>query len=159
MVTHWRFARKRGVSTIFFRDRGNKLACLWTRDIGDGPTLIETVTFRMGPHSSSDDPKRYQAPELFEAWQKRDPIERYREWLTGKKLWSKDWEDELTATLQKEIAEAVEAAESTPAPDVETMFDDVYATLPKLLEEQREALRAQIRASGAIEDSGGAFPL
>jgi 2-oxoisovalerate dehydrogenase E1 component alpha subunit len=126
---------------------------------GEGPTLIETVTFRMGPHSSSDDPKRYQSPALFETWQKRDPLERYREWLQGKKAWTQAWEDELTAALQKEIAEAVEAAESTPPPDVETLFDDVYATLPKLLVEQRAALREQIRASGAIEDSGGAFPL
>ena len=126
---------------------------------GDGPTLIETVTFRMGPHSSSDDPKRYQPPELFEAWQKRDPIDRYREWLEAKDLWSKDEEEALAAELQKEIATAVEAAESTPAPDVETVFDDVYAELPKMLIEQREALRAQIKASGAIEDGGGAFPL
>lgn len=126
---------------------------------GEGPTLIETVTFRMGPHSSSDDPKRYQSAALFESWQKRDPLDRYREWLDGKKIWTQAWEDEITATLQKEIAEAVEAAESTPQPDVETIFDDVYAELPKLLIEQRAALREQIRASGAIEDSGGAFPL
>ena len=126
---------------------------------GRGPTLIETVTFRMGPHSSSDDPKRYQAPELFEAWQKKDPIERFRGWLKGKKIWTKAWEDELTQQITAEITAAVEAAESTPQPVVETLFDDVYAHLPKMLEEQKHGLLEQIRRSGAIEDTGGAFPL
>src|SRR5262245_61487869 len=50
---------------------------------GDGPTMIETVTFRMGPHSSSDDPKRYQAPELLESWKKKDPIARFQAFLKG----------------------------------------------------------------------------
>ncbi len=126
---------------------------------GEGPTLIETVTFRMGPHSSSDDPKRYQPPALFESWQKRDPIDRFREWLDAKGLWSQAWHDEISAEIQKEIATAVEAAEATPPPDVETLFDDVYATLPHSLVEQRDELREQIKRSGAIEDGGGAFPL
>lgn len=126
---------------------------------GEGPTLIETVTFRMGPHSSSDDPKRYQAQSLFEAWQKKDPIERFRAWLKVKKLWSQDWEDQLAKTIQDELAKAVEAAEATPAPGVETLFDDVYATLPAQLAEQKAGLLEQIRRSGAIENAGGAFPL
>ncbi|MHC5009901.1 MAG: pyruvate dehydrogenase (acetyl-transferring) E1 component subunit alpha [Planctomycetota bacterium] len=126
---------------------------------GDGPTLVESVTFRMGPHSSSDDPKRYQAPELFEAWQKKDPIERFRAWLKGKRLWTQAWEDELTAEMQAEIAEAVEGAEATPPPSVETLFEDVYAEMPAMLREQRDGLLEQIRRSGEIEDTGGAFPL
>jgi 2-oxoisovalerate dehydrogenase E1 component alpha subunit len=126
---------------------------------GEGPTLIETVTFRMGPHSSSDDPKRYQAASLFEAWQKKDPIERFRIWLKAKKLWTQAWEDELSKQIQDEIGKAVEAAESTPPPAIETLFDDVYATLPKQLQEQKAGLLEQIRRSGDIEKAGGAFPL
>ena len=126
---------------------------------GDGPTLIETVTFRMGPHSSSDDPSRYQAKELFEAWQKKDPIDRFQAWLKSKKLWSEDWQQEIETAIQDDIAKAVEAAESTPAPDVSTLFEDVYAEMPRLLREQHDALMDQIRRSGDIEDSGGAFPL
>lgn len=126
---------------------------------GEGPTLIETVTFRMGPHSSSDDPKRYQPPELFEDWQRRDPLDRFREWLRGQELWTQAYEDGLKEDLQAQIAAAVEAAESTPPPGVETLFTDVYARMPRLLEEQQEALLEQIRRSGAIEDTGGAFPL
>ncbi len=126
---------------------------------GEGPTLIETVTFRMGPHSSSDDPKRYQAPELFEEWQKKDPIDRFRTWLTAEGVWTQEWEDELTKTIQADIATAVEAAESTPAPEIDTVFTEVYAEMPKMLRDQLEGLKEQIRRDGDIEDTGGAFPL
>ena len=126
---------------------------------GGGPTLIETVTFRMGPHSSSDDPSKYQAQELFDYWKERDPIDRFRAWMKGKRLWTQKWEDELKEEMLAEIAAAVEAAESTPAPDVETLFDDVYAEVPAMLQEQKAMLLDQIKRSGDIEDTGGAFPL
>lgn len=126
---------------------------------GDGPTLIETYTFRMGPHSSSDDPSRYQAKELFEHWQKRDPIDRYRTWLQKQKIWTQDWEDEFSEAFKQEISKAIEAAESTPVPEVDTIFTEVYADMPKLLRDQFDGLKEQIRQSGDIEDTGGAFPL
>ena len=126
---------------------------------GEGPTLIETVTFRMGPHSSSDDPKRYQAPELLESWKKKDPILRFQAYLKGRKVWTEAWEKELTETINAEIAAAVEAAEQTPPPPVETLFTEVYETLPPHLAEQQAAVLDQIRRSGAIEDAGGKFPL
>ncbi|MDJ0973937.1 MAG: thiamine pyrophosphate-dependent enzyme [Planctomycetota bacterium] len=126
---------------------------------GDGPTLIENLTFRMGPHSSSDDPKRYQPPELFESWQKKDPIERFQQWLAAEGIWTEAWEDKLRTEIMGEIAEAVEAAESTPQPEIETIFTDVYAEMPTLLKDQLEGLKEQIRRDGDIEDTGGAFPL
>jgi pyruvate dehydrogenase E1 component alpha subunit len=126
---------------------------------GDGPTMIETVTFRIGPHSSSDDPKRYQAPELLDAWKKKDPIARFKAFLEKKKVWTEAWEKALTEELTAEIGAAVDAAEQTPPPAVETMFDDVFATLPPHLVEQRQAVMDQIKTSGAIEDTGGKFPL
>jgi 2-oxoisovalerate dehydrogenase E1 component alpha subunit len=126
---------------------------------GRGPTLIETVTFRMGPHSSSDDPKRYQAPELLESWKKKDPLARFQAYLKGRRLWTEAWEKEITETIEAEIAAAVEAAEQTPPPPVETLFSDVYADLPAHLKEQQAAVLDQIRRTGAIEDSGGKFPL
>ncbi|MFO0933179.1 MAG: pyruvate dehydrogenase (acetyl-transferring) E1 component subunit alpha [Planctomycetota bacterium] len=126
---------------------------------GGGPTLIETFTFRQGPHSSSDDPKRYQPPEMLETWKKKDPIARFQAFLEKKKLWTPEWEKALTEEITADLAKAVDAAEQTPAPAVDTMFDDVYATLPPHLVEQREAVRQQIRTSGAIQDTGGKFPL
>jgi pyruvate dehydrogenase E1 component alpha subunit len=126
---------------------------------GEGPTLIETVTFRIGPHSSSDDPSRYQDPALLESWKAKDPIDRFRAWLKGKRIWTKAWEEEITAEILAEIAKAVEAAESTPAPELDTLFDDVWAEVPQMLKDQRGSLLDQIKRSGDIEDSGGAFPL
>ncbi|MDA1196308.1 MAG: thiamine pyrophosphate-dependent dehydrogenase E1 component subunit alpha [Planctomycetota bacterium] len=137
-------------------------ACREARDravAGKGPTLIETVTFRMGPHSSSDDPSKYQSKELFESWQKKDPIDRFRAWMKGKRIWTQKWEDELKEQMLAEIATAVEAAESTPAPAIDTLFDDVWAEIPAMLLEQKAALIDQIRRTGDIEDTGGAFPL
>jgi 2-oxoisovalerate dehydrogenase E1 component alpha subunit len=126
---------------------------------GKGPTLLETVTFRLGPHSSSDDPKRYQAPELLEEWKKKDPIQRFQAFLKAKKLWTESWEKDLADEINAAITKAIEASESTPAPPVESLFDDVYATLPPHLVEQRQGVLDRIRASGAIEDTGGKFPL
>ncbi|MFV1958380.1 MAG: thiamine pyrophosphate-dependent dehydrogenase E1 component subunit alpha [Planctomycetota bacterium] len=126
---------------------------------GNGPTLLETVTFRMGPHSSSDDPKRYQAPELFEAWQKKDPIDRFRAYLKGKRIWTKAWEEAFKTAFLAQVAEAVDDAENAPPPEVETLFEDVYARMPPALREERDGVLERIRADGEIEDAGGAFPL
>src|SRR5205085_366627 len=104
---------------------------------GQGPTLIESVTFRIGPHSSSDDPKRYQAPELLESWKKKDPIARFQAYLKGKRLWTEAWEKELNDEIQAAIGQAIDAAEQTPPPPVESMFEDVYAKVPPHLAEQR----------------------
>ncbi len=126
---------------------------------GEGPTLIESVTFRMGPHSSSDDPKRYQSPDLLESWKKKDPILRFQTYLKAKRIWTEAWEKTLTEEINAELAQAVEAAESTPPPPVESLFEDVYASIPPHLADQRDGVLEQIRRSGAIEDTGGKFPL
>ncbi|MBY0372157.1 thiamine pyrophosphate-dependent dehydrogenase E1 component subunit alpha, partial [bacterium] len=66
---------------------------------GEGPSFIECVTLRMGPHSSSDDPTRYRDEALYQAWKKRDPIERFRQYLTEKKFWSDAEEAKLQEAL------------------------------------------------------------
>ena len=82
---------------------------------GEGPTLLETVTFRMGPHSSSDDPKRYQDPELLESWRRKDPIERYRAFLKAKRIWTKAWEEEVVQAFQDEALEGDRGGGGHPA--------------------------------------------
>src|SRR5690606_27575246 len=74
---------------------------------GDGPSFMEAVTLRMGPHSSSDDPTRYRDEKLYEAWKKRDPIVRFRQYLEDKDLWSEAEEKSLQEELKAEIAEAI----------------------------------------------------
>jgi pyruvate dehydrogenase E1 component alpha subunit len=126
---------------------------------GKGPTLIECVTLRMGPHSSSDDPTRYRDEKLFQAWQKRDPIIRFRDYLTKKKWWSDAEEKKLEEELKKAIAKAVEKAEAVAPPDVETMFTQVYASISPQLERQKQELLKEQELRGKFENTSEAFPL
>lgn len=122
---------------------------------GGGPTFIESVTFRMGGHSSSDDTTRYRDPALVEAWRKRDPIERLGAFLRARgELTDADVET-WTTEINDEISRAITAAEALPAPGIETIFSDVYAQPTALLEEQRK--HALARGLGKKFD--GAFPL
>jgi pyruvate dehydrogenase E1 component subunit alpha len=114
---------------------------------GGGPTLIEALTYRVQGHSSSDDPSAYRAPAEPEPWQHADPIHRMRGFLRHAGLWTEAWERELSERIDHEITTALEAAERKPAPAIETLFDDVYETLPWQLREQRAYLLAQVRAT------------
>jgi pyruvate dehydrogenase E1 component alpha subunit/2-oxoisovalerate dehydrogenase E1 component alpha subunit len=122
---------------------------------GGGPTLIESVTFRMGGHSSSDDPTRYRDPELVKAWEKRDPVARFGAWLRGKGLLTDADVERWTAEIGEEISTAITAAEALPAPGIETMFSDVYAELPPHLAEQMK----YAQALGLGTRFEGGFPL
>lgn len=111
---------------------------------GKGPTLVEAVTFRMGPHSSSDDPKRYVNPKDLEEWGKKDPIARFRNYLTKKGVWSDNLEKELVERVKEEIQAAVKAAEDAPMPEVEDLFTDVYEEMPWHLKEQLQELKESV---------------
>ncbi len=110
---------------------------------GGGATLIEAVTYRMGPHSSADDPKRYRTEQELEEWQKRDPIVRFRRYLEKKRIWSEGDEKKAQEDANREIDEAVAYAEKIPRPDIETLFTDVYAEMPWHLQEQLRELRTE----------------
>ncbi len=110
---------------------------------GGGPTLIEAVTYRMGPHSSSDDPKRYRTEQELEEWQKRDPLVRFRKYLDKKRMWSEADEKKVQEDTSREIDEAITYAEKLPRPALETLFTDVYAEMPWHLEEQLRQLREE----------------
>jgi 2-oxoisovalerate dehydrogenase E1 component alpha subunit len=126
---------------------------------GGGPTLLELVTFRLGPHSSSDDPTRYRNKDLVSQWQQRDPIARFRQYLERRKLWNEDAEKKLVAAQQEELRKGIEAAEAVGPPALSTLFDDVYARKTPQLEEQWEALRRAYE-EGILEGAKtGEFPL
>ncbi len=110
---------------------------------GGGPTLIEAVTYRMGPHSSSDDPTRYRTKEELEEWQKRDPITRFRRYLEKKRIWSESDEKKAQEDTNHEIDEAIAYAEKIPRPALETLFTDVYSDMPWHLEEQLRQLQEE----------------
>jgi 2-oxoisovalerate dehydrogenase E1 component alpha subunit len=109
---------------------------------GGGPTLIEAVTYRMGPHSSSDDPTRYRPKEEVEAWARRDPIDRMRKYLELKGLWSKDRDAALRSELDDLVQNTVKEVERNPPPPIETLFADVYAEPSPQIKEQMEAYLA-----------------
>ena len=107
---------------------------------GEGPTLIEALTYRMGGHSTSDDPNAYRGLDALQAWAERDPIARVRRHLEGRGIWSDAQEDALKRELDERLRAAVHIAETTPRPRVETLFEDVYAKPTWNLEEQRAEL-------------------
>ncbi len=106
---------------------------------GGGPTLIEAVTYRMGPHSSSDDPTRYRSKDEVAEWQRKDPIERMRKYLEVKGLWSSAKEEALRKELDAHITDTIREVEKAPPPALETLFTDVYEDLTPVLKEQMEA--------------------
>ena len=108
---------------------------------GRGPTYIEALTYRIGAHSTSDDPTRYRSQDEVEVWMQRDPQARLRRHLVHRGLLDDAADAALEEELNAEIAAAVTAIEALPPPDRETLFDDVYKELPWNLQEQREELR------------------
>lgn len=116
---------------------------------GEGPTLIEAMTYRMGGHSTSDDPTRYRPQTELEPWVSRDPLERVRAHLEQRGRWSPAQEEALRARIDAQFKEAVAQAEATPPPGLDTLFDEVYGTLPWHLEEQKRELLAGPRAPKA----------
>lgn len=107
---------------------------------GEGPTFIECLTYRLGGHSSSDDPTKYRDERESAAWEKRDPLLRHRVWLVSRGEWDDAREEAFLAEAGKRISDAIGAVESAPPPAVETLFDDVYAAVPPHLADQRDRL-------------------
>ena len=112
---------------------------------GDGPTFIEARTYRIGGHSSSDDPSAYRDPDESESWRNRDPLVRFRNYLKEIGAWSEKFETDITARHNDEISRVHAIADAAPAPPVESIFDEVYEDMPWHLREQREWLMSQKR--------------
>jgi pyruvate dehydrogenase E1 component alpha subunit len=107
---------------------------------GGGPTFVEALTYRIGAHSTSDDPTRYRTDEEVELWKKKDPVDRLARHL--RKLGAIDDASEkaLDAELGSEIGDVIKAVEELPPPARLSLFDDVYAEPTWNLREQRELL-------------------
>jgi len=126
---------------------------------GDGPTLIEAVTFRMGGHSTSDDPTRYVPKELVEEWRAKDPVPRFQKFLAQRGLWTAALEEQWKKEALAEIDAAAKEAEKTPRPGIETIFSDVYESVPKHIRRQGEFLFDLAKRRGDAAAGDGAFPL
>lgn len=107
---------------------------------GDGPTLIEALTYRIGPHTTTDDPARYRTNDESERWAAKDPLTRVRMYLERASLWN----DEEQLSVETEAGEMIEAevaaAEGVSELDADSVFDGILATSTQQLDEQRERL-------------------
>jgi pyruvate dehydrogenase E1 component alpha subunit/2-oxoisovalerate dehydrogenase E1 component alpha subunit len=119
---------------------------------GGGPTFLECVTYRIGAHSTSDDPTRYRSDAEVEAWKKKDPLDRFERHLRLRGLIDDASILALRGELGAEISAAIDEAEKAPPPPRESVFEDTYAALPWHLAEQRAALLA---GSSAPMHGGG----
>jgi pyruvate dehydrogenase E1 component alpha subunit len=108
---------------------------------GGGPSLIEAVTYRLGPHSTADDPSRYRAEAEVKAWEAREPLPRFRRYLEGQGLLDPRREAEIESGVEAEIRDAVERAEARmQAVNPCDIFEHVYGDLSAGLEAQRRTL-------------------
>lgn len=126
-------------------DGNDVLACYAvTRDAldyarhGQGPTLIEAYTYRMGAHTTSDDPTRYRIASEVEAWQARDPIKRLRSLLDRENAADDDFFAEVDADAARQAADLRERVLALPDPQPLELFDNVYPGGSPLLDQQRE---------------------
>ncbi|HKU42769.1 MAG TPA: thiamine pyrophosphate-dependent enzyme [Polyangiales bacterium] len=104
---------------------------------GEGPTLLELVTYRSGAHSSSDDPTVYRDAAEHEEQQKRDPVRRLRRYLERTQDFTESEQLALEERVGAELNQAVERAEAAPAPSLASMFEQVFEHMPQHLVEQQ----------------------
>lgn len=111
---------------------------------GEGPTLIETLTYRFGPHTmSGDDPTRYRSEDLDKEWEKKDPLVRFRKFLEGKNLWSEEDENKVIEEAKEDIKEAIKKADQYPKQTVKDLINNMYEELPSNLQEQLKEYEAK----------------
>lgn len=115
---------------------------------GQGPTLIETLTYRIGAHTTADDPTRYRDAAEIEEWQRKDPIARFQKFLLDRDLLSENEIEKMLAGIEDEINQAVEVAESTPDMAPDSFFDYMSAELTPRLQEQRADLLRHVTKKG-----------
>ena len=105
---------------------------------GEGPTLIETVTYRFGPHSmSGDDPSKYRTKDEQGEWENIDPLIRMRKYLESKGLWSEEEENQVMEEAKATVNEQIKKAEQTPTMTIEGLIDSMFEVTPPDLEEQK----------------------
>jgi pyruvate dehydrogenase E1 component alpha subunit len=118
---------------------------------GQGPTLIEAYTYRMGAHTSSDDPTRYRIASEVEAWQAKDPIQRVRAFLDKQQIADRSFFDSVDAQAKAQALDLRERVLNMPDPAPVTMFDNVYVDDSPEIAEQRAqfaAYHASFEGSG-----------
>jgi pyruvate dehydrogenase E1 component alpha subunit len=107
---------------------------------GEGPTLIEALTYRTGPHTTADDPRRYRPGDEPDEWLARDPVDRIRAYLQSVDAWEQGWEDSILEEASAEIEAAVASAEALDVWEPHEIIDGMYAEPTMPLQRQRDQL-------------------
>ena len=108
------------------------------------PVLIETMSYRLGAHSTSDDPSGYRSKEEEQEWRDKDPIQRMKNWLIAQRWWDEESDSDLQKSYRIEILAELKLAEQRDKPPLGDMITDIYKTVPSHLFEQFQALEAHI---------------
>lgn len=106
---------------------------------GDGPTLVEALSYRLGDHTTADDATRYRDPETVAAQWASEPMARLRKYLVRMDAWDKTQEEALARTCREQVERAVEAYLAVAPPDASAMFEHLYAALPRALDDQLDS--------------------
>jgi len=123
---------------------------------GGGPTLVECITYRIMMHTTADDPSKYRSEEEVAAWEKKDPIVRYEQYLTARGLLDEERIERVRNEVTAEIQDAVDRAEKRMAElgDPVKMFDHLFAELPPYLTAQKDELTDRLSESGEEDPHG-----
>jgi pyruvate dehydrogenase E1 component alpha subunit len=108
---------------------------------GDGPTLVEALTYRRGPHTTTDDAGRYRPQEEVDRWRALDPIDRVRRYLQRAEAWDESWERGVAEDAAAEIETAMTEAEALEPLSAEEVFAAMYREPTGVLEDQSRRLR------------------
>ncbi len=110
---------------------------------GEGPTLVEAITYRLGPHTTADDPRRYVPETELREWKQRDPLIRYRKFLMDRGLLEEAEDARLQEEIMAEINGAVDQMEAMPPTRPDEIFDYVYSEKTPQLQAQQAAVREE----------------
>jgi TPP-dependent pyruvate/acetoin dehydrogenase alpha subunit len=116
---------------------------------GEGPVLIEALTYRLGAHTTADEPKKYRSETELQEWLARDPLPRFRKFLLDRHLLTEAEDKNLQAEVAAEIQAAIESYEALPPQDPRQLFNLVYADMSPQLRRQQEALMRDLEPTPA----------
>ncbi len=105
------------------------------------PTLVEAVQYRLGAHTTADDPTKYRDDEEVENWRERDPLPKYEKFLRNRGLLDDDAVEKMEAEVEEKVAEATEEAEALEPQETDAMFEHVFEETPEALREQAAEAR------------------